>query len=341
MKQKAFSLLSSLFLTVLSSCSGWYQEPLSFKLLVPDAENFLPFSSYYDQFGTHVFLKDYKEAGEAFFSDEYDAIVYDVTDGLDLIEKKHAHYRLARIQTWGNLYLLGKEGKDGSDLFSSSVYAFRNLPEGKDLTFELMEYTYGEELSYRKIYASSKELYQAVSGGGIPDADYLFLSEPYVSELLSSDSSYSYIRPFSKDFLQASTVHELSESGYSHYPSSGLFVSSKWDGDGRSDREKHENFFALYDNMQVDLQRNNGTNAVTFLSNAERGSFYTAADLFGLSVPEMEKLLSGGGKSGEVNPFGYVSYATDLTSFYASLSYAGMSHAFSKAALSSYAELIS
>jgi hypothetical protein len=327
-RKPASVLLMGLLVFSAASCS-FVQKGLTFKILAPQGGDGLSFASYYSDEENVSFLES-EDVYQAFFSNEYEAIIFDLDKGINLIQDHHAPFKLARVNTYGNAYLLGHNKDSDSSLNASSEIVSWNYAqqeyvssgaEGRGIQNNLFRYFYNfsEDTSFIDNYFSNlKEEYQALLDDKEGKIDYAILPEPFVSLLLKNDPSYTLLYSFADKFQTKSSETGLIEGGYAHYPQTGLFIRNTWDT--TEDKEKkglYENFFTSIDNMLEDLERNNGGRVSSYLYDAYlEGKEDNVIDDFGMKDEIISDALNGNKNTLGINALGFCSYPLDLESFY-------------------------
>ena len=310
------------------SCSG-IQSALTFKIIGPKGGDSLTLVSYADDI-SHVSIADSEDVYQALFSTEYDMIIFDVDKGLDLIQKYHLNYSLARINTYGNAYLVGlnKDPENVSvstlsnivtyDYACSSYSAFSYRQSAmQNRVFKYINGFDQETDLYDRVFDNLADEYQYLLASDSEKVDYAILPEPYASRLIKADSSYSLMYSITSKYKDKTTSADVGEEGYAHYPQTGLFISSRLnDSDDRSTVGLVDNFFESYDNMEISLQRNNGSRVSDYIDAADRDKTYDPADYFGDSADGLYTALSGNLNPNGVNALGFCSYKVDLSGWY-------------------------
>lgn len=319
--------------SLLAGCS-WVQRGLSFDIAVPYGSDGLVFSSYLDD-TEHISYKPSADCYDAFFSNEYQAIVYDLNKGISLIQDHNAPFRLARVVCYGNAFLVGRSKTEGEEpgLYSNIVswdcgysrYSSHSY-ENCGIQNNIFEWVFGEKY-IDGYFDSAKDEYQALLSEkyNSKDIDYALLPEPYASRLISEDANYAIMGNLTSLFKSKTAEEGITDNGYAHFPQTGLFVSSSWEDKADSSlTELHKNFFVSYDNMAADLERNNASRVAQYLEKALNDGKIDLKDTFGGDYDTLAKCLDGGSSPQGVNACGFCSYATDLEAFYKKTEQAGL-----------------
>jgi len=327
-----------LVLGQLCSCRG-IQKGLIFNLLAPKGGDGLTFVTYADD-SKHVSFKSSKDVYNAFFSTEYEAIIFDIDKGLDIIGKYHLPYKLARVNTYGNCYLLGLNkdaAKVKKQLSSLSNIISYNYGEGvlrgtKEDNYgiqnKIFNYDFGSLGDNNLIdlaFSDLEDEYQYLLTASEEEVDYCILPEPYASRLIKENSSYSLMMSLVSEYKSKISSSGISDSGYSHFPQTGFFVSSSWDEETNNDKKDHiTNFFESYDNMTTSLERSNGSRVVEYLDSAVKNKTFDPKDYFGNDNESLYTCLNGSENPNGVNALGFCSYPVDLESYYVNTAKIGL-----------------
>jgi hypothetical protein len=312
------------------------QKALTFQIMAPKGPYGLSFVSYAGD--SHVSLASSKDCYEAFFQNKCQAIIFDLAKGVKLIQNEGAPYKLARLNTYGNCYLVGINKTDDSDLstyanvisYNSAASKYDGSYENEGINNSLFKlfYSFGKNsAAIDKSYEDMEEEYQAALKGEDEEGkkiDYALLSEPYVTRLLKEKPSYKVIYSFVTKFKEVSSQVMAGGLSYAHYPETGLFVSKDWDQDDSSAKALHENFFKSYDNMALDLERNNGTRVASYLQLGKSQNTFDAQTSFGADLETLENAIDGSVSQFGVNALGFSSYSVDLASFYLKTQQSGL-----------------
>ncbi len=155
--------------------------------------------------------------------DNYGMIVFDFYNGLNTLLNYEGHYKLARIITAGNLYLVGinKTTQPTSDDYIVSF--------GEGLIPDLAyKYLYDDEIVANTSYVSSTTEAGAVLAAGIYQGeavDYVVVAQPTLNTILNNEDAATYgqltvIASF-KDMWYEKT-------GQNGIPQAGLFINMNY-----------------------------------------------------------------------------------------------------------------
>ncbi|MCI2068893.1 MAG: hypothetical protein LKJ88_04890 [Bacilli bacterium] len=326
MKKTALAWPLVCLLVGLSSCS-FVQKGLTFKLICPSDGKGLSLASYADD-ATHVLFLKNEEVYKAFFSSDYGGIIFDLEKGLKLIQDEHVPYKLARVNTYGNCFLLAKKGlKEDGVSTSAHIISFNAANDKYEANYlnegiqnNLLHYFYSYNPSTPLIdtfYSDMQEVFEALKTGkdGEEEIDYALLGEPFVSRLLKETDAYEVLYSFTDRFKEMSNTDQLVDGGYAHYPESGLFVPASLDQADKRTKAAYDNFFESYDNMVTSLERNNGGRVITYLYQGEDQKTFSPLSSFGASGDEFYTILNSSKSPYGVNAMGFCSYPVDLKGF--------------------------
>lgn len=179
--------------------------------------------------------------GPKMTTDDYGAIIFDFYNGLNLIKNSdgRSHFRLWRIVTAGNLYIIGL-GEDKTEITEGSkVLSFQEnlLP---DLVFKK---TYADILSTLQItyVTQNEQLGPAIKNGtyGGESIDFVIAPEPIATKglALRRAEGLSYSGPYS-----------LNSKWEAPIPQAGLFVNEYY-------YQKYTSFFhRFYQNFDANIK---------------------------------------------------------------------------------------
>lgn len=146
--------------------------------------------------------------------EQYDVILAPTNLGCKLAVNDKTTYRLANVITWGNLYLIAKEGVENDPSTWTSVAAFGESAVA-GLVFNNI---YGDEIDPSIItwYDSTAESGAAIAAGNV---DVALVAEP---------SATAMIAKAKENGVELSILADLQELwGGIGYPQAGLFVSEE------------------------------------------------------------------------------------------------------------------
>ena len=193
-----------------------------------------------------------------FLTSEYDVIIMDHKRGIAQITENNAKFKLARIVTKGNLYLVGiNKAETDVPKDSDTVISFGSPTA---ITNQILTNIYPE--STNLFYVNSVTDAGSVLKQGKYNneaVDYVMLAEPLLSTILNEQEDYP-----SKDKLTRiiSLQDEWeSKTGFDGYPQAGIFVSDNF----IAKSNLYNEFFANFDE-NVNNLINNSEVVINFLN---------------------------------------------------------------------------
>jgi len=222
MKKKLFGLLGITLVASLSGCMNTYDDYRT--ILCPSGAPALSLIRSCKGNNYITFNKSVAQVGSQLLEDNYGAIVFDFYTGLKTIKnsqdkesRKHSSYKLWRIVTGGNLYILGLgEGKTTGPEAGDRVVSFgeNSLPD----------------LVFKKIYENTLSTFTIdYTSNGVSDiapiiisgqyngskVDYVLVAEPILTKAINA-TSIKHSNPISLSSLWGDVI-----------PQAGLFVHNK------------------------------------------------------------------------------------------------------------------
>ncbi|MBR5290653.1 MAG: hypothetical protein IKU28_06650 [Erysipelotrichaceae bacterium] len=143
---------------------------------------------------------------------EYDIIVAPTNLGVKLAQSGKSEYRLAAVVTWGNLYVVAKQGTELSETVKFAAFGENAVP---GLVFKRIKNQLGvEEITY---YNSVTEAQAALLSGHV---DAALIAEPAATATIAKGK---------QNDLQLQIVSDLqalwqTETGFEGYPQASVFV---------------------------------------------------------------------------------------------------------------------
>lgn len=190
-------------------------EIVKLKVLAPKGATALPFAKIMAD-GTHdvttVDGADLLQSSLVSPNSEYDVIVAPTNLGVKLISANKSNYRLLDVLTWGNLYLVAKNGvelTDGSDIALFGENAVVGL---------VFEDLFGEMNLNKTYYNSVQDAQIALLSGNTQIA---LLAQPAASAAIAKAKENG------KELSIIGNIQELWEAKYGDsYPQASIFVST-------------------------------------------------------------------------------------------------------------------
>lgn len=305
---KKTKLLGTLALVgLLSSCNNYNYHELSFKILCPvgaPTAAFYPYFNDSEHFETASVPTNVRDQFLA-PSSVYSSLVFDSLTGMTLIKGKNAPFKLAKIITKGNFFVLSLNGDNDANSDIPETAKILSFGEGgtPDLIFkhlypnlqDQVTYVAGVEMVF-KLVSSGQNIYEG------EQIDYVFISEPYVSRLFNDDSLDISSNVCYKYNIQEKW-HE--KSGLNGFPQAGLFVQSHY---YENNKEKFDQFLTDLDHTLNDVVSNPSA-AIDSLK--EFGNENEQFDAFGITETLLSQ-IQGDNK----NYMGFANEEVDIRAYY-------------------------
>lgn len=207
-----------------------------------------PAIAFYDQGTSGTFETNQTPANvlAQLSTDDYGMVVFDFYNGLKNLKANNGHYKLARIITGGNLYLVGID-KTNQPTSDDKIVSFGEglIP---DLAFKYL-YRENQDIIDNTSYVASTSEAGAILASGMYEGekvDYVVVAQPVLSTIMENEKAATYnhltvIASF-KDMWKE-------ETGQSGIPQAGLFVNMNY-------YNEHKEYF---ENQLEDLRDNIST----------------------------------------------------------------------------------
>ena len=305
--KKSF-LTSIITLSVLmTSCASNTSKELSFKVISPIGAPSVAFAKYAKD-TTNIEIAAQPTAVRAQLvnpNEEYKAVIFDATTGLNLINKTNPDnpgYKLARIITAGNLFVLSTGTKDSSHVMSDddTILSFgqNNIP---DKVFKLIYSDITPDYYANGVAQIAAALKTGQYEGNT--IDYVVLSEPYVSQVLNENSFVTVYANVTSQFNAYANKRGYNLNGF---PQAGLFIAQSYETD--TYKKDVEAFISTVDNTMSDLTKK-GSSTVKDMDNFSSDATEQASR-FGMNSETLRSLVA------DNNRLGYKAGYYDLESFY-------------------------
>ena len=268
--------------TETSSESGLVQEALTFKTICPQGAPGLALSSYLSTDEDKIELSTPLSTKNAFFTTDYDAIIFDATTANTLIDVKGADYKLASIITSGNAFVLST-GKDDNAIMEEgdSILSFGN---DSSVWNKILKSVFSiTNVSYLGSTALAASAAIAGTNEG-EDVDYVVVSEPYVTKVLQENSSVSVKYNLKNEWSEYSVAQGYNGGlGYTDFPQAGLFISGALDSaTDEATIDNIKNYIAIIKQNAEDLVSNNGAKVMAQINEDVEAGLYTTDETFGI-----------------------------------------------------------
>lgn len=186
-------------------------------VLVPAGATSLAFVSVYDEInetgkidvvdGSDVLIAELSKTDS-----EYDVIVAPINVGASLIASDSCEYKMIGAITWGNLYLVGQEDVDFSEVEEIALFGQNTVPQ---LVFDEADLETNATLTY---YSSATLVQQQLLAENVTVG---LLAEPLASATIAAASASG---------IELSIVYDLQEAyGDEGYPQAMIFVKEDSD----------------------------------------------------------------------------------------------------------------
>lgn len=258
------------------------QESLTFKTICPQGAPGLALSTYLSTDPDKIELTTPLNTKNAFFSEEYDAIIFDATTANTLIDVKGANFKLASIITAGNAFVVST-GKDDNGILEEgdSILSFGNASSvwNRVLTnaFSIENVSY---LGSTALAASA-----AITGSNQgEDVDYVVVAEPYVTKVIQENPSVTVKYNLKTEWENYSKAEGLnSGEGFVDFPQAGLFISDELDSSTDEVTVKNvQNFISIINQNAEDFISNDGKNVMAQIETDVENGLYTTDETFGI-----------------------------------------------------------
>lgn len=143
---------------------------------------------------------------------EYDLIIAPINMGLSLISKGQSKTKLLAVVSWGNLYVVGKQGVLNDSNNTIAMFGKDAVPEKvANFTFDLQEIKAHQEYFASVLDAQAQLLTNKVQAA--------MLAEPFVSKTLLDHPDLEIIKDLQEDYQGI--------TGLQNYPQAALFVNKQ------------------------------------------------------------------------------------------------------------------
>ena len=313
----------------LTSCS-LVQRALTFNVIAPVGGDALSLASYAED-TEHFNVGSTTDCYDAFFSNEYDVIVYSLNKGIDLIQDVKVPFKLAKVNTYGNAFLVGKDVEDDSGLMNNSNlvtydYAYSKYSdhsyENLDTQNNVLKYVYDisdtNTTFIDHFYDDPQAEYEALIEGSVDgkEINYGLLPEPYVTKLVTADPSYHIIQNVTSMFKEKTKLEGFGEDGYSHFPQTGIFVRDTWETSVGDEKELHDNFLTSVQSFTSNIESGNASTMYDYLHVAYVKNQYDVEAYFGDTYQTISQIVDGDTALNGVNACGFCSFSVNVDDFY-------------------------
>lgn len=306
MKGKA--LKSTALLGLVSLLSGCYVvKALDYNVIAPIGATSLAYVTYASDRTRVEITNQTANVRAAFYSDTYDAIIFDTFTGLSLIQNSDLKFKLARVITIGNLFVVAT-GKDKNDTIdrSDNIAAF-----GQGLMPDKIFLNTHTNIVPKVYYNSAALAASGLCTGEYQgeSLDYVVLAEPFIYNTLNDKSCATYGKAKVVEDVRE-TFREYSKASGEElrgFPQAGLFISERLE----NQETKVKNLLKTIDADITDLERNGG--GVVTDTMMRYGAAESQLSRFGLDYSTLSALQKDGRTS--INKLAYNSFPLDLDDF--------------------------
>lgn len=172
-------------------------------------------------------------------TDNYGMVVFDFYNGLKVIKNNNANYKLARILTGGNLYLVGIDKTEAPTKDDTIVSFGQNLLP--DLAYKKL---YSKDIIDNTTYVNGVSDAAAVLASGVyegQEVDYVVIAQPALFATMSNKDAPTYGRLTVIDNLKGKWKEQYNQDAI---PQAGLFVHNTY---YQANKQYFDNEFALLD----------------------------------------------------------------------------------------------
>lgn len=306
MKRSVFK--STTILGLVSLLSGCYVvKALDYNVIAPMGATSMIFITYASDREHVTITNQTPNVRAAFYSDNYDAIVFDTFTGLSLIQKDSLKFKLARVLTIGNLFLVAT-GNDKNDRLdqTDNIAAFGQglMP---DKIFKSTHPYINPSVYYSSAALAASGLCTGEYQG--ESLDYVVLSEPFIYNTLKDSSCATFnkakvIEDVRESFREFSNASGEELRGF---PQAGLFISERLE----KKEARVKNLLKTIDSDVADLERSGASGTVDVLM--KYGAAENQVSRFGLDYSTLSALQKDGRNS--INKLAYNSFPLDLDDF--------------------------
>lgn len=288
-------------------------KSLDFKVVAPLGATAVALATYAGDLAHVTTASDTAVVRSAFFGNQYDVIIFDTFTGLNLIQNQKAPFKLARVLTLGNLYLVSSgqdpDGQLGSDDFLVS-FSQGLMP---DKIFKMLHPEYQPDYYFASAALARSGLCAGQANG--KTIDYAVLSEPFVYSVQQdkncpNGAAVTVVEDLKETFKQQSG--ELFGESLRGFPQAGLFISERLENSG-SQRQKLKNFLRTIDADLRDLERAGAQNVAELL--LRYGDLASQTARFGLTYQTLSALQYDAENRQVLNKLAYNSFPVDLDKF--------------------------
>ena len=308
MDKKIVSILLSLVcLTGLTGCGEDNSlEELGISVISPKGAPAIGLARYQKDYSEKITVTAPANVIAAFSGNDSDVIIFDTAKGTAFISKQNKDYKLAKVLTSGNAYVVST-GHDADSAFDADDKAV-SFGSGSFFTkiFSLTSGLNPDNIS--EVSDVSQALTVAVTGkNNGEDVDYVILSEPFVTKALAQKPTLTVKENLNDAWESYSKAQGYnSGNGYDTFPMAGIFISASAEADATK-KDAIESFLKEMDYVSKDLKESEGKDILSVIKADSDNSVYDLAGTYGMDYTTLAGVLSSSTNgSGSVNPLGFI-----------------------------------
>lgn len=196
---KLKKIIPLLLITILAGCSKKNAEELT--IISPTGAPAVAFYNYatnenYTTNGTPAnILSGMTQNGN-------DIVVIDTLSGLNAIKDADAPYQILATITFGNFYLVGTGNDDDQTIDADDKIVLFGQNQTPDKLFKFLYPNFTNITYVTNVQESGKCLCSGKTTNGAEDADYVFVAEPILTNILTNQECNTYLKTTIIDIQQ-------------------------------------------------------------------------------------------------------------------------------------------
>lgn len=133
--------------------------------------------------------------GAQLLNDQYDVVVFDFLNGLKRLKTNNGHYKLARILTGGNLYLIGinKDSEHANPNEGDYVVSFGDANSLPNVALRKIYNESVNNIDYVSAVSDIAPILKTGKKSGV-DVDYVVIAEPLLTTVMSTLDPNNYTK---------------------------------------------------------------------------------------------------------------------------------------------------
>lgn len=322
MKNKALKVLGILTVVLtLGACRGnasstvQANNKLGFSLICPKGAPGVVLADYLTTDKDEISLSAPADVVAGFKAQSYDAVIFDLTNGANLIKKMSLSYKLAGVLTNGNAYVIST-GHDANKTIDASdnIVSF-----GTGSLFTKLFQKIHPVANVSEVSDVSTAYSVAVAGkNNAEDVDYVILSEPFVTKALQAKPALTVFSTIKSEWLNYSKEQKMNGgAGYDGFPQAGLFLSDKLDGaTDTAIKGEVSNFIDVVNANSQDFAENSGAKVLAKIKSATDQKIYDCSTAFGIDYATLAAVSAKATNAGGLtNALGFNYQPYDVNGF--------------------------